>query len=96
MDQLIDVGRWIIVAEEEVTRVAGALTAQGGEHTEDNVNHYNLANLGAPSAAKYLKNLAAGLQVVVTNLTRLADHTDLTELAESLKSSSNGTTGEGA
>ena len=96
MGHSIGVDRWITVAEEEIRWVDGALTALGGVQADESLELYDLANLNDVALAKYLRNLAATLRTVAANLAHLADHADLTELAESLKSSSNDTTGEGA
>jgi hypothetical protein len=84
-DTTIDVGRWICVAEEEICWVDGALNALGAEPTKEGIEIHGLANLDAPGVAEYLRSLATKLQVVATNLTYLADHANLTELAAGLE-----------
>ena len=85
MDTQIDVQWWLADAAEAVCDVDGALSALSGDRLGDSLEVYNLANLDAPSVAEYLKNLAARLQVVATNLIHLADNADLAELAASLQ-----------
>jgi hypothetical protein len=63
---------------------------------ENKLELYGPANLNDAALAKYLRNLAATLRTVAANLAHLADNADLTGLAERLKLSRNGTTGEGA
>jgi hypothetical protein len=85
MDSSIDAHKWITVAEEAVCWVDGALDALGACQTAEGIEIHGLANLDPAGVAEYLRVLATKLQAVATNLTHLADHADLTDLAASLR-----------